>query len=620
MSRSRSSLTGSGSKSSPLMTWRWPTASSSTSSPGWQPGPLGQALGEPHQPLFLPPSQEPSEETPPPPMGGDEGIGPGLSLLDFTRRTYARYEVQPHHQVIAQKLEAIERGEITRLLLSVPPRHGKTELASIRFPAWYLGKHPRARFIATSYGATLAFKISRRVRNLVASPLYQRLFPGREIAGDASAVAYWVFQQHEGSYLASGVGGGITGEGCDVLLVDDPVKDAKEALSKTVRDATWDWFTSTAYTRQDAGIAAIVVIQTRWHEDDLTGRLLQEMEEGNERWEVVRLPALADADDPLGRTPGEALWPERFPVKRLQVIRATIKPAWFEAQYQQTPPQSLGGRFFRGFQPLKDGKPYHVWPEAQIRERYHLAAKDSPTGTKSFGAAAAAGGWTVWCGLDGGVRDPWCVLWFARPPDRSRVVVWREWYQAGVTVRRQAKRLKQQCWRIEGQRMAWRSEGGESLPVPATAVLDLDHIRVDPALFTNRANVGVSDASVYWQEGVPVRKGFNDRVPGWRRLQEALEEGEDGLPGLILLEGACADLQRTLPRLTADPDNPEDIEDGQEDHSADALRYGINPAATRQPDRRGLEIVTTMGGGDRPWDAPAAQPFGSAAVGSESRW
>jgi hypothetical protein len=543
-----------------------------------------------------------------------------MGLLAFTQATYARYEVHPHHAVIAQKLEANERGEITRLLLSVPPRHGKTELASIRFPAWYLGKHPGARFIATSYGASLAFKISRRVRNLVASPLYQRLFPGTAIAGDAAAVAYWVFAGHEGSYLAAGVGGGITGEGCDVLLIDDPVKDAKEALSKTVRDTTWDWFTSTAYTRQDAGIAAIIVIQTRWHEDDLTGRLLQEMGEGGEPWDVVRLPALAEAGDPLGRAEGEALWPQRFPVKRLHIIRSTIKPAWFEAQYQQTPPQSLGGRFFRGFQALKDGKPYHVWPEALARERYKLASKAGPTGTKSFGVAAQAAGWTLWCGLDAGVRDPWCVLWFARPPDRRRVVVWREWYQAGVTVARQAKRLKDQCWRIAGERLAWRDEQGKTLPPPLTAVLDLDHIRVDPATFTARANVGVSDAQVYAQVGVPLRRGFNDRVPGWRRLQEWLEEAEDGLPALILLEGACPELQRTLPRLTADPDNAEDVEDGQEDHAADALRYGINPASLRQPDRRGLEIVTTMGGGDRPWDAPAAQPFGSAAVGSESRW
>ena len=423
MSRSLSSPTGSGSKNSPPMTWQWPTASSSTSSADWQPGPLARALGGSYQPQGPGRADlQDSLEEAPPPADAAYGSGPGMSLLEFTQRTYARYEIHPHHRAIAEKLEAIERGEITRLLLSVPPRHGKTELASIRFPAWYLGRHPGANFIATSYGASLAFKISRRVRNLVASPLYQRLFPELHIAGDASAVAYWALatpQGQEGSYLAAGVGGGVTGSGCDVLLVDDPVKDAKEALSKTVRDATWDWFTSTAYTRQDAGIAAIIVIQTRWHEDDLTGRLLQEMEEGNERWEVVRLPALADADDPLGRAPGEALWPARFPVKRLGIIRSTIKPAWFEAQYQQTPPQSLGGRFFRGFQPLKDGKPYHVWPEALVRERYKLAAKDGPTGTRSFGVAAAA------CRLDGvvrpGRRRPRPVVRaVVRPPARPR--------------------------------------------------------------------------------------------------------------------------------------------------------------------------------------------------------
>ena len=365
------------------------------------------------------------------------------------------------------------------------------------------------------------------------------------------------------------------------------------------------------------------MIQTRWHEDDLTGRLLQEMAEGNEAWEVVRLPALAEATpglgDPLGREPGEALWPQRFPAKRLGIIRATIKPAWFEAQYQQTPPQSLGGRFFRGFLAQKDGQPHHVWPEDEVRARYHLASRTGDTGTRSFGVAAQAAGWTLWAGLDGGVRDPWCVLWFARPPDRSRTIVWREWYEAGVTVTRQATRLKAQCWRVAGQRLVWRTEDGAHLPPPASALLDLDHIRVDPALFTARANVGVSDAQIYAQAGVPVRRGFNDRVPGWRRLLEHLEEQEDGLPGLWLLEGACPELQRTLPRLTADPDDAEDVEDGQEDHAADALRYGINPASVRQPDRRGLEIVTTMGSGDKPWEEPQQQPFGTA-LGYDSRF
>lgn len=492
-----------------------------------------------------------------------DGQRPGdkLSLLEFTQQTFHRYQPAPHHERIAAALERVATGECQRLMLFMPPRHGKSELASVRFPAWYLGKFPDRKFIAASYAANLSFRFSRRARNLIASPTYQELFPGVQIAGDASAVAFWAIAGREGEYSAAGIGSGITGTGADVLLIDDPVKDAAEALSMTYREAAYEWFTSTAFTRLDEAAGAIIVIQTRWHEDDLAGKLLADAIDGGEfapGWEVLSFPALAEEGDALGRAPGQALWPVRFPERRLQEIRTTVGPNWWEALYQQRPPEALGGRYFRAFQPQKQGQPWHVWPLAFAREHYKVGP----------GAPFPPAHWPRWAGLDGGVRDPYCCLFFCRAPDR-RVFLTRELYAAQVLVPDQALTVRGHVVR-----------DGEQLL----------QIRADPAMWNARANIGVSDVDIYAQHGVWLTKGYNRRVPGWRRLLEALQPLDDGYPRLVVLEGAAPNLLRTLPRLTADPNDPEDVEDGQEDHAADALRYGINPAAAAPEETRAAEV------------------------------
>ena len=551
-----------------------------------------------------------------------------MGLLAFTQATYPGYEPAPHHRLIVEKLEAVERGELRRLMLFVPPRHGKSELASVRFPAWYVGRDPKRKVILTSYGAVLAYKFSRRVRNLVRSPLYRRLYPGIDLTGDAAAVAFWAWEkdgEEAGAFNAAGVGGGITGEGCDLLVVDDPVKDAKEALSLTVRDDCYEWYSSTAYTRLDRSANAIVLIMTRWHEDDLAGRLLQQQDEGGETWEVVDLPALAESgrEDALGRAPGRPLWPERFDEARLAVIRTTVREQWWEALYQQRPPETLGGRYFRSFRPTVDGQPYHVWPLEKLVERYGLEQGAFPP----LPGEAGSPGWVLWAGVDAGVRDPWCCLWFARDPSRKRVFVWGEDYHTGVTPYRQAQRMKARIASIGGRWLEWWQDHQNGSVIrtrvsgPESARLHLDSVRVDPAMFTPRANIGVSDATVYAGVGVPVQKAYNDRVMGWRRVLEWLEPLDDGLPGLVLVEGACPNLQRTLPRLTADPDDPEDVEEGQEDHAADALRYGLNPASAPTQTREGVTIHATMGREEPDLDTRtySGGAFGSPG-GRESRW
>ncbi len=221
----------------------------------------------------------------------------------------------------------------------MPPRHGKSELASVRFPAWYLGRNPDHRIILACYGADLATRLSRHVRATIDSPRFQAVFPGVVLAQDSRAVDAWDLRGRRGGLKASGVGGPLTGHGAHLLIIDDPVKNREEADSATVRQSVWDWYTSTAYTRlEDDG--AVLVIQTRWHEDDLTGRLLaaQGTDPAADQWTVLHMPALSDDGGPL--------WPERYSLKDLERIRATVGPRDWQALYmgRPTPPE---GSIFR---------------------------------------------------------------------------------------------------------------------------------------------------------------------------------------------------------------------------------------------------------------------------------
>ncbi|MGM7308596.1 terminase large subunit domain-containing protein, partial [Acinetobacter baumannii] len=181
------------------------------------------------------------------------------SLIAFTDYTNDLYEAAPHHQVIAEKLEAVERGEIKRLIICMPPRHGKSELASRRFPAWYLGRNPSNQIIAASYNSDLAGDFGREVRNIVATPEFGNVFK-ISLASDSKAANRW-HTDKQGVYVSAGVGTAITGRGANILLIDDPFKDRQEADSELRRELVWNWYTSTAYTRLMPN-GAIVVINT----------------------------------------------------------------------------------------------------------------------------------------------------------------------------------------------------------------------------------------------------------------------------------------------------------------------------------------------------------------------
>lgn len=262
------------------------------------------------------------------------------SLTDWSRLN--NFEPAAHHKLLIDRLEAVTRGEIDRLAIFMPPGSAKSTYTSALFPPWYLAQNPDKSVIAASHTAELAERWGRRVRNLVAEH-GPRL--GFAIAADNQAAGRWGTDKG-GEYYAAGVGGSITGRRADLAVIDDPVRSREDAESETVREKVWDWYRADLITRLKPG-AAVVLVQTRWHEDDLAGRILAA--EGDKRdggqWEVIRLPALAELLDPLGRAPGDALWPEWEGVEQLERKRQIIGPRDWSALYQQRPTAEDGTYF-----------------------------------------------------------------------------------------------------------------------------------------------------------------------------------------------------------------------------------------------------------------------------------
>jgi hypothetical protein len=252
-----------------------------------------------------------------------------------------------HLEIIAAKLTEVRQGKIRRLIINLPPRHLKSLLASIAFPAWCLGHDPSAQILCVSYAQDLADKLARDCRSIMISPWYRRIFPTR-LAPQRQAVQEFITTR-QGYRLATSTGGVLTGRGADLVLIDDPLKP-EEALSKARREATNEWYANTLYSRlNDKCSGAIVIIMQRLHEDDLVGHVL-----GQEPWEVVCFPAIAEAGEVheietiwgpqrFTRRQGEALHPEREPLATLEHIRRTIGEYNFAGQYQQSPAPLGGG-------------------------------------------------------------------------------------------------------------------------------------------------------------------------------------------------------------------------------------------------------------------------------------
>lgn len=256
-------------------------------------------------------------------------------LVDCLIATNPLYMPNWHHEIIAKELEKIERDgdkHYKVLIVTCPPRHGKSELCTVGFPAWYLGRNPTKEVITVSYNAELAQDFGSKTRAVVDSDAYGAIF-NISLKDDEQSKAKWKTNKG-GSYTSVGVGGAVTGRGANVLIFDDPIKNREDAESETYRQKVWDFFTSTAFTRLEPS-GVVVVILTRWHVDDLAGRILQN-EELKKRTKIIHLPALALRDEDY-RKQGEPLWPERFSVEALSEIRSTIGPYDWEALYQGSP-------------------------------------------------------------------------------------------------------------------------------------------------------------------------------------------------------------------------------------------------------------------------------------------
>lgn len=292
----------------------------------------------------------------------------GLGFVDGwdPDRGESDYLLPAHIDLLNQRIRQLALGELAHagyrgMIFTVPPRHGKSFEVSQYTPAWFLGNFPDRNVALASYEADFAATWGQRSREVLERQGH--LF-GVEVDPSSRAASHWRVRQARfrgrpkyGSMVTTGIGGPLTGRGVDLLIVDDPVKNHKEAHSKAKRKAVWDWWTSTAATRLEPG-AFILIIMTRWHEDDLAGRLLSEMKAGTGwRFLHVNLAAQALAGDPLGREVGEALWAERYPNKELDAIRTALGSYVWNSLYQGKPTSREGGMFDTDWLPVVQNRP-----------------------------------------------------------------------------------------------------------------------------------------------------------------------------------------------------------------------------------------------------------------------
>ncbi|MBV9242064.1 MAG: phage terminase large subunit [Acidobacteria bacterium] len=313
-----------------------------------------------------------------------------LDFPDWVRATspHLAWDAR-HHKVLFKRLERMTSRESNRLMIFMPPRHGKSETVTIHYAAWRLERDPMLNIIIGSYNQKLANRFSRKVRAIAKE--HKLALSKERFAADE-----WETREG-GGVRAVGVGAGVTGFGGGLVIIDDPIRGRADAESAAFRDKTYEWFTDDIYTRLTPD-GQVILIQTRWHEDDLAGRLLKHTD--GDKWDVLRLPAIAEEKDELERKPGEALWPAKFDAKRLEAIRRLQGHYSFESLYQQNPVPKSGDLFQRSwFTKYVDSRPTGLtWVRG-----YDLAIseKTSADYTASFRVAKDRTGNYY---IDGGIR------------------------------------------------------------------------------------------------------------------------------------------------------------------------------------------------------------------------
>jgi predicted phage terminase large subunit-like protein len=259
-----------------------------------------------------------------------------IDFMAFVHEMWPGFINGAHHKVMAKKFEDIANGKLKRLIINMPPRHTKSEFGSYMLPAWFLGRDPAKKIIQCSNTAELAVGFGRKVRNLVGSEQYARIFPNVNLRSDSKAAGRWSTNAN-GEYFAIGVGGTVTGKGADLLIIDDPHSEQEAAIASTnpeVYDKVYEWYSSGPRQRLQPG-GAIIVIMTRWSKKDLTGRILKSaIEKDGDEWETIDFPAILPS--------GKALWPQFWDIKELEVLREELPVAKWNAQYQQQPTSEEG--------------------------------------------------------------------------------------------------------------------------------------------------------------------------------------------------------------------------------------------------------------------------------------
>ena len=257
-------------------------------------------------------------------------------FLSFVHTMWPGFIDGRHHALMAKKFEEIAEGKTKRLIINMPPRHTKSEFASFMLPAWFLGKFPGKKIIQCSNTAELAVGFGRKVRNLVDSEVYAKIFPNVALRSDSKAAGRWSTNAN-GEYFAIGVGGTVTGKGADLLIIDDPHSEQEAALASadpSVFDKVYEWYTSGPRQRLQPG-GSIVVVMTRWSKRDLTGKILQAMtDRDGDEWEIIELPAILPSEKPL--------WPEFWSYDELSKLRIELPLSKWSAQYQQNPTSEEG--------------------------------------------------------------------------------------------------------------------------------------------------------------------------------------------------------------------------------------------------------------------------------------
>ena len=331
-----------------------------------------------------------------------------LSPLDFAEVCSGGwYKRAPHLELLNEYLLRLSRREITRLMVFMPPRHSKSETISHFTPPWVLCHNPEENIILASYGQDLADHWGRMARDTLEE--YGPTLKGISVSDDSSAAGRWQVDGHRGGLKAAGIGGAITGRGADWLIIDDAVKNSEEAWSATIQQRNIDWWKGTARTRLEPD-GVVILMMTRWHQNDLAAAILKE-EAG--KWTVLSLPALAEADDPLGRAKGAALWPERYDEAALRDIESDVGDYYWKAEYQQAPALPAGFLYFdvsaieHGVETCEKprerietrpipGAPADgyvlVWERPQTGERYYIGADTADGKGEALGTWGSTGG------------------------------------------------------------------------------------------------------------------------------------------------------------------------------------------------------------------------------------